>query len=95
MSEVVASELGAHFSSHDEMESFIRSVNIVLVPMSLRSASDAGHSWRDYLRTRKGPRERIVADFMIAAHALHHADRPLTRDLGFYRSYFKQLSLMD
>ena len=93
--DVVASELGAQFAGESDMERFLKSVNIGLFPMSLAACHDTGQRWRHYLRTRKGARERVVADFMIAAHALHHADRLLTRDLGFYRSHFKDLSLME
>ncbi|MBT9582641.1 PIN domain-containing protein [bacterium] len=93
--DVVASELGAQFPVLSDMENFLRSVSIALLPMSLTAAHDAGQRWRHYLRHRKGGRERMVADFMIAAHALHHADRLLSRDLGFYRSHFKDLHLME
>lgn len=95
LGEVVACELGAHFANLGDMKRFIQSVGLTLVPLSLRAAHDAGQRWRRYLRAKKGAREKVVADFIIAAHAIHHADRLLTRDLGFYRSHFEELKLMD
>ena len=58
-----------------------------------QTAVRAGHMQRRF-RDRGGRRERVVADFLIGAHAMMQCDALITRDAGFYRDYFKGLKLI-
>ena len=40
-------------------------------------------------------RLHVLADFLIGAHALAHADCILSRDLGVYKTYFTDLKVVD
>lgn len=92
--DIVWAEVAARFGSADAATAAMHTLGIEFVPLSEQAATGAGAMWRLY-RDSGGKRDRVVADFLIGAHALHHADALLTRDRGYYRQYFKRLRIVE
>ena len=92
--EAVIAELVPVAKSSAAMEAFLAEWEITFVASSLSSATIAGEMYRQYLQ-RGGKRGRVVPDFLIGAHAQNHADALLARDYGFFRDYFKGLTVID
>ena len=93
ISECVLAEIAPAFKNEKELEQFLIDWEIEFVPSSFASAMLAGRNFARYL-TRGGRTGRIVADFLIGAHATHHADRLLARDRCYLRDYFSKLTIM-
>ena len=88
--DVVYAELVPAFGDRSSLDKALREINAAVSPIDTAIAYEAGLRWARY-RQAGGPRERIIADFLIGAHALANADTFLTRDHGFYSSYFPEL----
>lgn len=92
--EVVWAELASAFPSPEPMQRSMRRLGVQFDALEVEAAVVAGEAWKAY-RNRGGRRARVIADFLIGAHAQHRADRLLSRDRGFYRAYFRRLRLLD
>lgn len=77
-----------------ELAVFLMDWGIQFVPTSQAAAILAGEMYSTYLR-RKGVSKRVLPDFLVGSHALHHSDRLLARDRGYYRDYFTDLVLLE
>ncbi|MHB8571524.1 MAG: type II toxin-antitoxin system VapC family toxin [Candidatus Dormibacteria bacterium] len=94
ISSVVLAELAAAFPIADDLWAFIGATRLGPDPLTAEAAVLAGQAWGRYARQGKPRPRRILADFLIGAHALVQADQLLTRDRGHLRSQFPELKVV-
>lgn len=91
--DVVWAEVRPKFEQNKTLLEIALQAGLGFDPLNRESSLLAGEIYRKYKQSG-GKKERIIPDFLIAAHAFVQADRLLTRDRGFYRVYFPKLEII-
>ncbi len=92
--DIVYAELSIHFGTQLECDDFLETNQIRVESLTRSALFTASRVWLTY-RKQGGQRTRILADFLIGAHAQTQASRLLSRDRGFYRKLFPKMNILD
>ena len=93
ISPVVYSELAPSFKDPAELDDLLISMQLVLKDLPRTALFLAGHVHRRY-RQAGGPRQSVLPDFFIGAHAMVLGCGILTRDARRYRNSFSRVPLV-
>jgi len=91
--DAVLAEVQAMLDTPGDLMDTLAVLGIRYEPTFEAAAIRAGHMNKRF-QARGGRCERVVADFLIGAHALLQCSALITRDQVFFRDYFKGLKLI-
>lgn len=92
INEIIYAELAPQFPEKSLLDETLKTLGIRVILLDLDSAYAAGTKWKKHLEAG-GKRDRVLADFLIGAHAEKSSEKLLTRDRGFYKKYFTTLNI--
>lgn len=93
--DVVLAEVAARVHPVDDLMDSLADMGVNFSPVSEQAAIRAGIMQRRFRERGGKPSDRMVADFLVGAHALMHCNALITRDNGFFRDYFKGLKIIN
>ena len=91
--DVVVAEVCSSLRDGDQSMQVLEDMGISFAAVERKAAIRAGEMQRRY-RARVGTLLRTVPDFIVGAHALLQCNALITRDVDFYRDYFKGLKII-
>jgi predicted nucleic acid-binding protein len=91
--DVVAAEYFAMLLNEEKFRESLSALAISFSATSLESAQLAGSIFKQY-RREGGPREHLIPNFLIGAHAQTQADCIAAIDRGYLRRYFPRLRVL-
>ena len=91
--DAVVAEVQTMLATSESAMDVLNDLGLHYQPTTEHAAVRAGFMQRRF-RDRGGRRERVVADFLIGAHALLQCGGLITRDAGIFRDYFKGLKVI-
>jgi predicted nucleic acid-binding protein len=93
ISPVAFAELAPSTNNPVELIAFLSELSISYDPILPEAAHLAGVTFKRYRQTG-GPRQHLVPDFLIAAHAQTQAECLAAIDRGYLRKWFPSLALL-
>jgi predicted nucleic acid-binding protein len=93
ISPIAYAELAPSTSNAAELTELLSRLAIAYDTISPEAAHYAGLAFKRYRQTG-GPRQHLVPDFLIGAHAQIQADRLAAIDRGYLRRWFPSLRLL-
>jgi predicted nucleic acid-binding protein len=91
--ETVVAEVAPEFANVHGLGEALRRLGVTLEHSTLESAHLAGQVFLAY-RKQGGPRDHLIPDFLIAAHAQVQANQLAADDRGYLRRYFPGLRVI-
>jgi predicted nucleic acid-binding protein len=91
--DIVWAETRAAFPTASAHRAYLERLGVHFEMSDATVANLAGEI-HDQYRRAGGKRTRLVADFLIGAHATIRANRLATKDDGFFREYFRKLPIV-
>jgi predicted nucleic acid-binding protein len=93
ISPVAFAEFSIAYPSEQSARADLERLHIHYEPIDPAAAYLAGQVFLRY-RRKGGPRQHLIPDFLIAAHASVQANRLAALDRGYFRAYFPALVLL-
>ena len=93
ISPVAFAEIAPANPSAESLLDFLDGLSICYDEIKPTTAHLAGETFKQY-RKAGGPRQHLIPDFMIAAHAQVQADQLATIDRGYTRIWFPELRVL-
>jgi len=91
--DVVLAEMSALFNDDAAASRFFQNLGIDHDPTLAPAALLTGRIFHAYRRAG-GPREHLIPDFLVGAHALLQAEQLAATDRGYLRRYFPKLRVI-